>query len=260
MPRGLQVALMGAAAWTPLKLGSALVAWWDASYGITESGGLVSSWKDRIGQYDIAQSSGSLKPVYSATAINGQPGVTFDGVDDYMVLAPVPAAFPLADADGAIMALIDQTRLGSDGGTASIGGYGSGAVNGGRVFDRWVSSGNNRFRVTNQAVTAPNTSVDFSGPCAVGGLFTATAFSDRANGVTTGTTSSAQTTANTRIRLAAGTSTSVTGYLQGSYGHFLVVSGALSTADLERLEAWLLWSVGQQAKLPSTHTYRNRRP
>lgn len=68
-------------AWTPLVLGSALVAWWDAqdSAHITQSGGTVSSWVDKISGINETNSNVPNQPGYSATARNGTPGLTFSG-------------------------------------------------------------------------------------------------------------------------------------------------------------------------------------
>src|SRR5262245_31893093 len=74
---------------TPASLGASLLAWWSADRGdlITQSGGVVSSWKDSVAAYDCT-AAGSVQPAYSATGWKGaSPGITFDGVDDCLTLA-----------------------------------------------------------------------------------------------------------------------------------------------------------------------------
>jgi hypothetical protein len=53
-------AIRKASRWTPLKLGTSLLAWWDAERTdlITQASGLVSSWKDAVGGYDAVQAAG----------------------------------------------------------------------------------------------------------------------------------------------------------------------------------------------------------
>lgn len=64
--------------------------WLDASdiSTITKDGSdNVSDWDSKtMTAYTATQSTGSLKPVYSATAAGGQPGITFDGTDDRFVV------------------------------------------------------------------------------------------------------------------------------------------------------------------------------
>lgn len=46
----------------------------------------VASWQDKRGGANptFAQATGGLQPTWSATAMNGRPGVTFDGIDDVL--------------------------------------------------------------------------------------------------------------------------------------------------------------------------------
>lgn len=67
-------------AWTPTTP-SGMVAWFDASVGVTASGGTISQWNDQSGNgYNLTQASSGLRPGYSATAWNGaNPGITHNG-------------------------------------------------------------------------------------------------------------------------------------------------------------------------------------
>src|SRR5208337_3732680 len=71
----------GAALWTPVQLGAQVVGWWDASNfpSITQAGGIVSQWASLAGGI-TANAIGPARPGYSATARNGKPGLTFNGV------------------------------------------------------------------------------------------------------------------------------------------------------------------------------------
>ncbi len=54
-----------------------------ADTGITIVTG-VSAWNDMVGTAHLLQGTGSLQPTFTASAQNGQPGVTGDGVDDIL--------------------------------------------------------------------------------------------------------------------------------------------------------------------------------
>lgn len=72
-----------AAAFDPSQLTN-LFFWLDASdaASITHSSGAVSQWSDKSGSANhVVQSTEANKPVYSTTAFNSRPGITFDGSD-----------------------------------------------------------------------------------------------------------------------------------------------------------------------------------
>lgn len=64
-----------------------------AAAGVGESTGVtdgdpVSRWTSKdAGAYEFAQATASKRPLYKASAINSQPGILFDGVDDLLVCA-----------------------------------------------------------------------------------------------------------------------------------------------------------------------------
>ncbi|HTM77999.1 MAG TPA: hypothetical protein VL133_10260, partial [Devosia sp.] len=70
--------------WSPLALGASLLAWWDASQGVSLSGSQVTAWADRKSGYSVAQGTGAARPLWSATSFGGKPGLTFDGIDDLL--------------------------------------------------------------------------------------------------------------------------------------------------------------------------------
>lgn len=73
--------------WTPTLLNK-LLGWYKSDIGITESGGLVSQWKDQsVNGYHLNQSTGADKPLLTAGELNGFPAIVFDGVSDRMSVA-----------------------------------------------------------------------------------------------------------------------------------------------------------------------------
>lgn len=71
--------------WTPLNLGSALVAWWDAH---SLSSSPVSSWVDTKSGIAATQGTGANQPTWSATARNGTPGLSFNGTSSNLTFTP----------------------------------------------------------------------------------------------------------------------------------------------------------------------------
>ena len=86
---------------TPRSL-AAVKAWWNASNlaSLGLSGADVTSWTDEISGYVLsAGDSGATRPDYSATSMNGAPGLTFNGAA-YLNAATVPANIPTGVAEG----------------------------------------------------------------------------------------------------------------------------------------------------------------
>lgn len=88
-----------------------LVAWWDASFGVTISTG-VSELLDRSGNGNtLTQSTGSEQPAFSGNGFNGFPTLQFDGTDDFMEAADSDSlsldgdftAFVVTRIDGAVI-------------------------------------------------------------------------------------------------------------------------------------------------------------
>lgn len=56
------------------------LVWLDASVGVTIVGGKVSAWADQSGNGNsFSQATAGARPTLNATALNGNPGVVFDG-------------------------------------------------------------------------------------------------------------------------------------------------------------------------------------
>lgn len=76
-------------------LGPALLAMWDAERPdlLNLAGGGVAAWTDMVAGCPATQASPGARPGWSATGFGGRPGVSFDGVDDWLIApsAPVPA-------------------------------------------------------------------------------------------------------------------------------------------------------------------------
>lgn len=100
-------------AFSPLSLSPAL--WLDATTGITLNGSYVSGWADQSGNGRNVTAATNKQPLYSAAAVNGLAGLTFDGVDDRMTgAAPLLAG----DTDFTMYAVVKKLAASGTGGTA----------------------------------------------------------------------------------------------------------------------------------------------
>lgn len=71
----------------PLIPRSGLALWLKSDVGITQSGGLVSQWDDQSGNGKHVTNSGSGRPTFAASVINGRPGITFTGAGTALINA-----------------------------------------------------------------------------------------------------------------------------------------------------------------------------
>jgi hypothetical protein len=114
MPMSLGSSLMlgatNAIPFQPQSLGSALVAWWDPDYGITKDSvsNRVSSWKDRVTDMTLGQSTGSRQPLYVADAaeMNSRPSLSFDAQPQFIFINPSPAAIRVQQQENTYLAVV----------------------------------------------------------------------------------------------------------------------------------------------------------
>lgn len=62
---------------------------YDARFGFSVSSGTaISTWEDRtVNNNDASQATSANQPTYQTNQLNGQPAISFDGVDDRMTFA-----------------------------------------------------------------------------------------------------------------------------------------------------------------------------
>lgn len=231
-------------AWTPLLLGASLLAWWTADRPdlMTLSGAQVSSWRDVVGGYDLVQAVGGSRPTYSATSFNGAPGLTFDGVDDEMTLATLPAAFPTGAAPVELWGIVQQDALPGDVTARRWFSYGGNTGNDNREARRSVAAGVNKASasVGTGAASAGANSVpadDFTGRHLHRVVITATDITQYVDGVASTPVAAVPATAATRVRV--GLSTNGAGPWNGK-GRDKIVTSLLTTDQAAALQAWAM--------------------
>jgi hypothetical protein len=86
---------------TPAPPTTDLKAWFKADAGVTVSGSNVTAWADQSGQgNDVSQPGGTDQPQFVASAVNGLPGISFEGPTFNAILGN-PTALPIPSLDGA---------------------------------------------------------------------------------------------------------------------------------------------------------------
>lgn len=229
--------------WSPVALGSSLLAWWDAevSSSLTTSGGNVVTWADLVGGYAPTQAVGGSRPAYSASGFNGRPVVTFDGVDDELTLTGVPSGIPTGATPCEMWGLVDQTALAADTTGRYVVCYGNGITTGARSLQRVVVSGQNRPRIgAGDGVAAPNSTLaaDLSGRKLIRGIANGTDIVVEMDGTRSTPTASVPATATSRLRIGAGASTSAANFFQGGMSA-LIITAPLSDAQAANLKTFL---------------------
>jgi len=71
-----------------------LELWFSADQGVTQSAGVVSTWKDLSGKHrDALQTGVNVRPKLVADALAGKSAIVFDGSDDYLKLPALDIDF-----------------------------------------------------------------------------------------------------------------------------------------------------------------------
>lgn len=245
--------------WTPTSLGAALVAWWNADDVTT---GAVTTWTDRIGGLAPTQATGSLQPVKAATSFNSAyGGVTFDGVDDYLLVAST-GTLPVGTTSGEIYSSLSNTAV--DNVVRLALAYGTSTIDASRGIGRPATHPKTRISDQTNNLLDDGVVNPFAGAAIVNGKWDAGTEYGFINGYPFSPTASMAApfvTATTRTTFGAGANAPPPpNNWQGAFRHVMVINGVLSTADRQRMEGWLAWDGGMTGLLPSGHPYKTVRP
>jgi len=232
---------IGPESWNPLNLGSALLAWWDSSRGVTLATANVTSWIDRKGGYDLVQGTAAAQPLWSATSFNGSPGITFDGTDDELTLASQP--FPSTSATVELYAVAQQDALAADTTTRHVFGYGGTAGASRRALIRRVATGVNRGATEigdgASGIITTETTIDLSTRHLQYAIINATTTSVYVDNSSATQTSTVPSTGTSRARAGANTANTAGGFWNGKIRDIIVTSG-LTTEQRTALKTFLL--------------------
>jgi hypothetical protein len=253
--------------WSPSDL-PAVQAWFkaDAIPEVDRVGNLVSRWVDSAssGLFPVTATS-TARPAFVANAIEGKPVVRFDGVNDGLNRG---ASALVNNANGGMMIAVRRhSAVPTTTRTVAFLATGSSTANP-RLTLRSSATGlpqsvarrlDANANVTVNAATAVPTTFQLH---AIDANFVQGTLAQWVNGTAAGTaTMTTGLTSNTNAAgFGIGRGASAANYFAGDIAEVIVVRGAVSTADRQRLEGYLAHRWGLAAGLPASHPYRNSPP
>lgn len=215
-------------------LGSDLLAFWDAGYGITESGGLVSSWKDRKHGYDAVQATEAAKPTWDGE------WVTADGDDDELTLSPLPSGIPSGSDPSWDWYAVDML---SGAASQSIGGWGGASSTTGRRTTAANSGGIPRISSSiggaGSSTTVSNTSADVAGRHVICSKVSATETETVVDGVGMTPVAVVPSTGTNRLRFFASSFSTANLFANARLRARLITRPTLSERNEALLTEWL---------------------
>jgi len=228
--------------WTPVNLGGALLAWWDAEVptSFITVGNAVTTWVDLVASYAATQSVADAKPTWSATGFNNRPGVTFDGVDDELTLASQP--FGSGAVDREVWLAADQVALVADTGSRAAFSFGGNASTNSMSLRRAVVTGVNRIASivgSGAGATTVFANGEWNGRGVIRSQVRPTATTTSKIGEVAGTPSAVvPAIGTTRARIGAVPNDTAAAFFQGIMSAIIVTS-PLSAAQAIELGAYL---------------------
>lgn len=237
----------------PGDLGAGLVSHMDAlsTATITQTSGAVTTWASRVGSHAPTQGTASMRPVYSATARNNKPGVTFDGVDDFLLATALPASFPVGSAAATIFTFGYADAAAGSGRLAQYGGPSTSAARyvGVTATNGYTVVGASSFNVNNGA------SVFRSADKVITARFNTGSISLNTDGNEIGTTSVTPSTTNS-TGFYLGARVSGGDHFKGTLQENLIFNSGPTSADEQKVQGYLAHRWGRPDLLLSGHPYK----
>lgn len=256
----------GSSLWTPAKIATSV--WLDASdsASLTTVSNIVSEWRDKSGNARHAtQTTDSYRPTYSASAFNGKPGLSFDGIDDFLV---APATMSGTDFTLAAAYAPTATAIASTGGDCIASLSAAGVEANGYFHLVYRSNITNKLRwlTTTDGITGAM-SIAYPSATATTAPVIATAWrspTETALALNGEVQSNASDTEGVGSAVYANARFEVGRYYYASteycgnfqIGEILVLIGAASLMTRQRLEGYIAHKWGLTANLPATHPYK----
>jgi hypothetical protein len=243
--------------WTPLDLGTDLKAWWAAD---DAPDGAFTTIIDRVAAQTLTSEGGVMS---IANGWDGERTIYFDGVNDDLVTTNL-AGIPTGTAESEIWSLYDILNPPDGPANKMICSYGGLAVATTRQSRVSVAS---FAAVSNGQVALTDTAMELRGRHAMSASFE---FVSASQSLLSGSvdgwkmipatlTAAALNTGATRLRVGASNGTTANQFANMHLKH-LMITAKLTTANRRRMQGWLCWDGGIQAKLPANHPYRNSPP
>lgn len=254
MPSPFPPNLPAPPAWTPLSLPS-LIAWYDPTQGLTLDGSNgVTTWVPAGGSGDATQATASQRPIYSATALNGFPGLTGSSANSTqlsLALTALPTARSIMSIGNANSSA--STHANSITGSSASGGLQFRTTTGGDLdvlqqatADLFSSAGSGVSADDANSIYVFRFDASPNNNLRINGADVAT------NTVTTLTFSGAGTT------LLMGGNAGEN--FAGPIGDIIITSIQSSLSDTQKSEGYLAWKYSLASLLPAGHPYKSAAP
>lgn len=264
----------GGGSWTPAEITTTL--WLDANDAstITQSGGVVSEWRDKSGNArHVTQGTSGQQPSYQATGFNGSPTIDFDGTDDRMAL---PTSIALAESNSfdIFIAMAPNTTgrdttwgagtLSRMPGSEAAGSFFIGYNSAGRlVCHHHLTSGNNangNIKSPSSSFTSTSRLIAHYRYDSAGGAAVIDRWAMRINGGSELTKSSSSTSTGWGTQNNVGSTGGSSSNHRGLISEIIITPSTISSANRERVEGYLAHKWGLTADLPSGHPYKTTAP
>ena len=244
-------------AWTPSNYSTAsnVAMWLKGDTGVAYTGSSVTAWSDQSSySNDASQGSGANQPTIVLSAVNGVNALQFDGSTDFMNISdsasldlnstgisffifckPTPRVLPPSSAYCFLMK--DGTygiRMNMDGDSNSNPSFDN--------FSAVESGTTNAITGNNWQIIEGNKGDAFYINGSNAGAYTNSPSADNSNALTLGN---------------AGSSGQ---YFSGEIAEIILIKGAVSSGERQKIEGYLAHKYGVQSLLPLTHPYRNSEP
>ncbi len=224
----------------------------------------VAAWPDRISG-KVLTAAGSARPVYSATARNGKPGITADGADDAMVQTDV-SNLPIYSK--AVTNFVQAYTFGDAGAFSYL--FADTDAVGGATNTRGINhnNGNGRFYSGGMTLTGPAIrGIDASIIATLRDGYSATQQTVQMavnGGMLWSDGLIAQippTTATKRVLFGNGAANDgVANRIHATMQEMGTIRRAIDKDEVALLQGYLAWTWGTQAQLPATHPYKLAAP
>ena len=247
---GLSVPVASTFPFSPMALRPAL--WLDATDkdSITETGGAISEWRDKVLSRPFTQATAANQPTYESGGINSLASVKFDGVNDFLQGNASPSTI-LSGAVGATMFLV--AKLATDPPTSDpktgtpFGWWGTAATSGdndhfpytdGNIYTAWART---------SRVNAGNPALSLATARTVVFTSTASAFNIWINGGATHYTTTSSTfglnSTNLQIGRSSTSGSTMSFLFDGLLGSLIVYPRVLTRPEINTVAQYLanLW-------------------
>lgn len=242
--------------WTPSKLGSNLIAWWNANdHGAAnmtdDGGGLISAWTDNVGGVSLTAAT-TARPTWTTGV------VTFDGSANCLRGTSL-GALPTGANESVLWFSATQTAAAA----SERMGFAYGAI--GTTLRRDLE-----IDASNVLTASVGTTTDpFNSSAAGYHIMKGGFLPNGGNGMLTGRLDgiiqpsvligAALNTGTTRVSIGSYINTTASLFWTGAVYDAIVTTDLSQTQEMQ-LEGYLAWKAGNQTILPFGHPFRNSPP